>query len=146
MIFHRTYIIKFMNEADHSFAAIRFKLILKWNSLIVQRFKQSVDLFELRESIFGDVLPNVVPEVGSEPQLVLKLNMQGLVVIVQPFTLQRLFTILDITVFAESSLYSVIWFDHDLPYVLLFEFPLMVLSDNLNFIRHLVRANLLIFK
>jgi hypothetical protein len=72
--------------------------------------------------------------------------MDCLIVVVEPFTLQRLLAISCITVFAESSFSGVISSDHYLPNIGFIEGPIVILTDNLDSIWHLMRTNFFLLK
>lgn len=142
-----TYIIEFVNKSHHGLVALRLELVLCRNTSVIKLLQKLINLLEVTLRISGDIWQNIVPEVSGESQVLVRdLDMESLIIIVKPSSLDRLFAIRDISMLAESSLHGVISLDHDLPDVLLLKAPFMVLGDDLDSIGHLMGAYFLVLK
>ena len=129
-------------EANHCLVADRIELGF---GLVVDFLNKLGHLLEVSlEWIACHVLLYLILEVGEEAKVVVKLNMQGLIVVCHPPAHDSLaVAVLKISTFAEACLGRIVCMDQHLPCVFVLERESVVAAQDLHAIRERVRAQLL---
>lgn len=132
-----------LHEANHSFVAFRVELGFGFlfcvrNNLIEVSNIEQTQLFPQQK-----LVPEFVSEVGDEPQSVVQLYVEGLVIVVLPESAHPKFLALrHVAIRTEVSLHSVVGRQLDLPNVFSSKLPDVRLVNELHLVGKLMRAHL----